>query len=115
MLLLPVMKSLTKITPLTLDKLNSLRSKLQNLTILVIDEVSMVSSDMPLMIDSRLKQIKGTDKIFGGVSILAFGDLFQLSPVAQTLIFAFPNDPMARLYGSLRQRHFQLIELNQIM
>lgn len=108
------MTSLTKITPRTPDKLISLRSKLQNLTTLVIDEVLMVSSDRLLLID-RLKQIKGTDTLFGGVTILAFGYLFQLPPVAQIHIFAFTNDPMARLYGSLWQRHFQLIELNQIV
>ena len=55
--------------PLSHDKLNSLRSKLSRL---MLDEVSMVGSNMLLEIHKRLQQIKGVtdDVTFGGVSIL---------------------------------------------
>ena len=55
------------------DRLNTLRSKLSKL-------VSMVGSNILLEIHKQLQQIKGVsdDVTFGGVSILAVGDLYQL-------------------------------------
>ena len=75
--------------PLSSEKLNTLRTKLSNLLLLIIDEVSMVGSNMLLEIHKRLQQIKGvsSDKIFGGVSILAVGDMYQLPPVGQPAVF----------------------------
>ena len=48
-------------------------------SIVIIDEVSMVGSNMLLGINKRLQQIKGVlpDMTFGGVSILTVGDLYQ--------------------------------------
>ena len=71
--------------PLSHDRLNTLRTKLSRLMLLIIDEVSMVGSNMLLEIHKRLQQIKGAsdDSVFGGVSILAVGDLYQLPPVGQ--------------------------------
>ena len=105
--------------PLTQDKLNTLRTKLSNLQLLIIDEISMVGSNLLLQIHKRLQQLKGsTDDItFGNVSILAVGDLFQLQPVAQPYIFQEVNDMYARLHGSgsLWIDEFQMIELDEIM
>ena len=105
--------------PLTQDKLNTLRTKLSNLQLLIIDEISMVGSNLLLQIHKRLQQLKGsTDDItFGNVSILAVGDLFQLQPVAQPYIFQEVNDMYARLHGSgsLWIDEFQMIELDVIM
>ena len=58
------------------ERLNTLRTKLM---LAIIDEVSMVGSNMLLEIHKHLQQIKGVadDAIFGGVSILAVGDLYQ--------------------------------------
>ena len=71
--------------PLTQDKLNTLRTRLANLQLLIIDEVSMVGSNMLLQVHRRHQQLKGSpdSTTFGNVSILAVGDLFQLQPVAQ--------------------------------
>ena len=72
----------TGFQPLSYDRLNTLGSKLSNLTPVII-EVSMVGANMLLEIHKRLQQIKGvSDDTFGGVSILAVGDLYQLPPVA---------------------------------
>ena len=40
-----------------------------------------------VQINNRLKDIKGTSLFFGGVSIIAIGDLFQLQPVMDGYIF----------------------------
>ena len=76
--------------PLSSEKVNTLRSKLSKLVLLIIDEVSMVGADMLLEVHKRLQQIKGVpnDVMFGGVSVLAVGDLYQLPPVAQPMLFS---------------------------
>jgi hypothetical protein len=57
---------------------------LRNLELLVIDEVSMVRSDLLDTIDAVLRHIKHRpNHPFGGVQVLFIGDLFQLSPVAR--------------------------------
>ena len=57
---------------------------LRNLELLVIDEVSMVRSDLLDTIDAVLRHIKHKPHHpFGGVQVLLIGDLFQLSPVAR--------------------------------
>ena len=100
-------------------RLNTLRSKLSKLTLVIIDEVSMVGSNMLLEIPKRLQQIKGVsdDVTFGGVSILAVGDLYHLPPVAQAPLFGTVGDCYAQLYhsGSLWIDEFQLVELDEIM
>ena len=40
-----------------------------------------------IQINNRLKDIKGSSLPFGGVSIIAIGDLFQLPPVMDGYIF----------------------------
>ena len=77
--------------PLGHERLNTLRSKLSHLMLVIIDEVSMVGSNMLLEIHKRLQQIKGVADD-GGVSILAVGDLYQLPPVGQPLLFSPVSD-----------------------
>ena len=109
----------TGFQPLSHDKLNSLRAKLSNLALIIIDEVSMVGSNMLLEIHKRLQQLKGVtaDVTFGGVSILAVGDLYQLPPVGQPLLFSVVGDSYAQLYrsGSLWVDEFKMLELSEIM
>ncbi|XP_030849505.1 uncharacterized protein LOC105444942 [Strongylocentrotus purpuratus] len=97
------------------EKRNTLRCKLQDLEILIIDEISMVGCDMLMTIDQRLREIKGTDIIFGGITVLAFGDLYQLAPVCQRFVFQEVKDLFARLAGSLWQDNFMIAELTEIM
>ena len=51
------------------------------------------------------------DVMFGSVSVLAVGDLYQLSPVAQPMVFSTVSDSYAKLYksGSIWQDEFHLI------
>ena len=66
----------------------------KNLVMVIIDEISMVKSDMLYMLDLRLQEI--TERIgvpFGGISILTFGDMMQLKPCMGRYIFETPiND-----------------------
>ena len=87
--------------------------------LLIIDEVSMVGCNIVLEIHKRLQQIKrvSSDVMFGGISILAVGDLYQLAPVGQPPLFNVVSDSYVSLYGSgsLWKDEFQMIELDEIM
>lgn len=57
---------------------------MRRLKLLVIDEVSMVRSDLMWAIDQSLRVNRGRAREpFGGVRLLLFGDLHQLPPVIQ--------------------------------
>lgn len=56
---------------------------LLQLELLIIDEISMVRADLLDAIDMVLKRVRKSKAPFGGVQILAVGDLFQLAPVVK--------------------------------
>lgn len=57
------------------------RKIISTIDMLVIDEISMVRSDLLDAIDSVLRRFREHDKPFGGVQLLMIGDLGQLTPV----------------------------------
>ena len=54
---------------------------IKRLELLIIDEVSMVRCDMLDAIDEVLRYYRKSKKPFGGIQLVMFGDLYQLSPV----------------------------------
>ena len=80
------------------DKLRQARQyTLSNLTLLIMDEMSMVKSDMLNLLNLRLKEVKqDKKKDFGGVSVVLSGDLMQLKPINGSWIFDPPNNPQFR-------------------
>jgi ATP-dependent DNA helicase PIF1 len=56
---------------------------LKNLELLIIDEISMVRAPMLDAISNSLQIHRKNMEPFGGVSVLACGDLFQLPPVVK--------------------------------
>ncbi|KAK3097672.1 hypothetical protein FSP39_011969 [Pinctada imbricata] len=97
------------------DELNTFRMKYRNLSVVIIDEISMVGGKMLSFIDCRLKQLTATNKPFGGISIIAVGDLFQLQPVGDSWIFSDLSDGSQALATNLWKEHFGIFELTQIM
>ena len=57
------------------------RKLLLEMELLIIDEISMVRADILDAVDYVLRFVRRNALPFGGVQILAIGDLFQLSPV----------------------------------
>jgi hypothetical protein len=57
---------------------------LKNLELLIIDEISMVRAPMLDAISQSLQIHRNNSEPFGGVNVLACGDLFQLPPVVQS-------------------------------
>ena len=97
------------------DRLNTIRSHLQRMQVIFIDEISMVGSAMFNFLDLRLQQIMGTKEPFGGLSIITVGDLFQLKPVFDNWIFENSKDGYAALATNLWQKYFQMFELSEVM
>nr|XP_021334689.1 uncharacterized protein LOC110440049 [Danio rerio]XP_021334690.1 uncharacterized protein LOC110440049 [Danio rerio] len=98
--------------PLGDDKINSLRVKFGKLQILIIDEISMVDHKLLAYIHGRLRQIKQTGdfKSFGGVSIIACGDMYQLGPVKGKPLYTEPMNCV-----NLWETNFSFTELTEIM
>lgn len=98
--------------PLGENNLNSLKAKLGNLQILIIDEISMISHKLMCYIHGRLRQIKHSgdeEQLFGRVSIVAVGDFYQLPPVKGDKLFS------PRVIGKLWTDYFEKVELQEIM
>ena len=71
---------------LSADELNTFRIKYRHLKVVIIDEISMVGNMTLSFIDTRLQQLTGSKAAFGGLSVIAVGDLYQLKPVGDFLI-----------------------------
>ena len=57
------------------------KAVIQNMELLIIDEVSMLRSDLMDAIDFMLQSVRKKKLPFGGVQVLFIGDLLQLPPV----------------------------------
>ena len=81
------------------------RAALKNLKIVIIDEISMVKSDMLYQLDLRLQEI--TEKIgtpFGGLSVIVLGDMMQLKPCMGKYICQEPINPDFKITAALSPR-----------
>jgi PIF1-like helicase/Helitron helicase-like domain at N-terminus/Herpesvirus tegument protein, N-terminal conserved region len=113
---LPISQAGDKMCPLDAGTLNTIRCKLCDLKLIIIDEVSMVGTRMLHQIDARLKQIFQTAKAFGGISILAVGDFRQLQPVGDGWVFkANTADALNTLAGPTLWEMFSFYQLTEIM
>ncbi|WP_457577189.1 helix-turn-helix domain-containing protein, partial [Desulfomarina sp.] len=96
------------------EKVNIIKS----LDLLVIDEISMVRSDMLDGVDSVLRRYRRSNLPFGGVQLLMIGDLHQLAPVVREnewrLLSPHYESPYFFSSNSLKQTEFHTIELQHI-
>ena len=97
------------------DRLNSIRTPLRKLQVIFIDEISMVGIGMFNFLNLRLQQITDTNRPFGGLSIIAVGDLYQLQPVFDKWIFERGNDVYSTLPTNIWKEYFSMFELTEIM
>ncbi|ROL52065.1 ATP-dependent DNA helicase PIF1 [Anabarilius grahami] len=93
------------------NSLDEIRADLSNAHILIIDEISMVSKQLFAYVNWRLQQIKGNKKAFGGLSLLAVGDYYQLPPVGRAKPLCVYEDHVLDFWKD----NFQMITLTQIM
>ena len=94
------------------------RRIIASLDLLIIDEISMVRSDLLDAIDSVLRRYRDHYKPFGGVQLLMIGDLQQLTPVVtpedETLLKPYYDTPYFFGSKALQQIEYVTILLSQV-
>ena len=95
------------------------RNIIRSIDLLVIDEISMVRSNLLDAIDSVLRQYrKRHDLPFGGVQLLMIGDLQQLAPVVtpqeEHLLGQHYDTPFFFSSNALKQVGYLTVELKKI-
>lgn len=58
-------------------------NRIKKATILALDEVSMIHGDLLELMEQVFRLVKGSQKPFGGIQMVMFGDFLQLPPVAR--------------------------------
>ena len=107
----------TEYKKLSCERLQELRREFKDVHFIIIDEVSMVSYQLFSFVHRRLMEIKGIEDVsvfFGGVSVLAVGDFYQLPPVRGSFLFLNGKDYVPGTTHLWRDL-FQLVELEQNM
>ncbi len=88
---------LDRFTPYDIDQIASkepVAKRIQKTSILIIDEISMLSAVVLDAVDAVCRQVRGNDMAFGGLQVVMVGDFFQLPPIARagsTTPFAFQS------------------------
>ena len=76
------------------------RDQFKNVKFLIVDEISMLTSDQLYKLDLRLRELKQNNQVFGGVAIFLFGDPAQLPPVRGRAVYEKPvSDEYQLVYG----------------
>ncbi|HWH07100.1 MAG TPA: AAA family ATPase [Candidatus Paceibacterota bacterium] len=86
------------LSPELLDRVSSkeyIVKRIQKTPVLVIDEISMLSGTTLSMVDAVCREVRHSERPFGGMQVVLVGDFFQLPPIgrrgAQTH-FAFESE-----------------------
>ena len=95
------------------------QERLKAIEVLIIDEISMVRSDIFDMMNVRLQIAKRSTLPFGGCQVIAFGDLFQLPPIIQD---GEAKEFVLRRYGTIFffgapvvKDTFKILELSAVL
>lgn len=96
------------------EKLNIIKS----LDLIIIDEISMVRSDLLDGIDEILRKFRNRDRPFGGIQLLMIGDLQQLAPVVKEdeweILKEHYDTPFFFGSNALRKSSYVTIELKRV-
>lgn len=92
------------------SSLNKLQDKIKGIKYVIIDEYSVIGQHMMGCIDSRCRQATGKeDELFGGLSLILTGDIAQLPPVTdKVLYYKFPKNDLA-LQGFIAYMGFDVV------
>ena len=94
------------------------RKIISSLDLLIIDEISMVRSDLLDAIDNVLRRFRRHSLPFGGVQLLMIGDLAQLTPVVtpedEQLLRPYYDTPYFFGSKALQQVDYVTIQLEKI-
>ncbi len=94
------------------------RDIIRSLDLLVIDEISMVRSDLLDAVDSVMRRYRKHNLPFGGVQLLMIGDLHQLAPVLtgqdEEMLRQYYDTPYFFSSKALQQARYLTIELKTV-
>lgn len=94
------------------------RKIMRTVDMLVIDEISMVRSDVLDAIDTVMRRFREHDKPFGGAQLVMIGDLHQLTPVVrpdeERLLSQYYDTPYFFGSHALRSIDYVTIELRHV-
>ncbi len=78
-----------KLDKYDIDKIASneyVSKRIRKAKVLIIDEISMLSSDTLSMVDWVCREVKQNAEVFGGLQVIFVGDFFQLPPIIKNSI-----------------------------
>ncbi|VAW32013.1 Putative helicase [hydrothermal vent metagenome] len=58
--------------------------RIKKTSVLIIDEISMLSSDTLAMVDAVCREVRHDAHVFGGMQVVLVGDFFQLPPITRS-------------------------------
>ena len=94
------------------------RRIINSLDLLIIDEISMVRSDLLDAVDYTLQRLRGSGLPFGGVQLLMIGDLQQLTPVVtrteEPILARYYDSPYFFSSKALQRIDYVTIELKHV-
>lgn len=94
------------------------RNIIRTMDLLVIDEISMVRSDLLDAVDSVMRRYRQHNLPFGGVQLLMIGDLGQLAPVTtadeEQLLRQYYDSPYFFSSNALQQAGYLTVELKKV-
>lgn len=94
------------------------RNIIRTMDLLVIDEISMVRSDLLDAVDNVMRRYRVHDRPFGGVQLLMIGDLAQLAPVVtpdeEQLLSQHYDTPYFFSSTALKQAGYLTVELQKV-
>ncbi|GFX96795.1 ATP-dependent DNA helicase [Trichonephila clavipes] len=104
--------SSSRLVPLNSETAQQYRTLFKYIKVTIVADISRISAQLLLKVDSRLKQITGNfQSNFGGLDIILIGDFRQLPPVGSTPIY---KQPKQTLVGPILWRNLNFYELNEV-
>ena len=105
-----------KLYPFNDRQRGMLRNKLSEIKLIIIDEISIVSSMLFYQVHQRLNEIfeVSRDLPFAGSPVLVCGDLYQLPPVKGAPIYSSTDNTKGYLSLEL-WNNFKIVELTEVM
>ena len=97
--------------PLRGPALQALQQQCAPVKYMIFDEISMIGSDLMNAIDSRMRQAfpAHADVVFGGCSVIFFGDFGQLPPVGDRKLFHQGCPKPTTVQGQAAYRHINRV------
>ena len=90
------------------EKLDKLKKELDEAEVVLVDEMSTISSDHFYHVHNRLCQIFDSKDDFGGKALFLVGDILQLPPVIGRPIYTEPKAVKSRILKNMKNKNLSV-------